>query len=57
MLWRICALSLCICRSVVEEERRASRSTISHLVISGMLGIKLTERDVTLGDVVFCGSV
>ena len=57
MLWRICALSLCKCRSVVEEEQRASRSTISRLMISLMLGINLTEKDVTLGDVVFCGTV
>ena len=41
MLWRICALSSCICGSDGEEERRASLSMVSRLVISVRLGIVL----------------
>ena len=41
MLWPICALSSCICESVREEERGASLSTMSHLVISVRLGVML----------------
>ena len=41
MLWWICALSSCIHRSEEEQERRASLSIMSRLVISLRLYIML----------------
>ena len=43
-LWPICALSSCICGSVREEERKASRLALSRSVRSGvMLGMRPSE--------------
>ena len=39
MLWRICASSSCMCGSEGEEERRASLSIMSRLVILVRLGV------------------
>ena len=41
MLWQICVSISCMCVSMGEEERRVSRSTTSHLVISVRVGIML----------------
>ena len=41
MLWRICALGSYICGSERKEERKATLSIMSHLVISMRLGIML----------------
>ena len=41
LLWLICVLSSCKCGSAEEEERQASRSTMSCLVISLRLGVML----------------
>ena len=51
-MWQLCALSLCICESVEEEEQRTSHSTKSHFTEVGY-----QVKKVTLMDVVFCGGV
>ena len=39
MLWPICVLSSCICRTLGEVDRKVSRSTTSRFVMSVRLGV------------------